>query len=217
MKKLRHLCAALSLLFLLSTLTACASAAPSEYIRITREAVSAAEGTVPSAGPELVDADSDILAVANTALFQKFPDLEDIGLSSFKIEQRRHATDETSYTLNYTLYLCGMYTHESYTVRVIKTENSIDVKDCSGFNDGSFLKFVNRVNPEMIEAAKQDMIDQSEGLTDSDRFYLGISKSGELTLNTEKIVEIFNVFAIFGQSGCGYDHQHVFYTAVICS
>ncbi len=154
--------------------------------------------------------DPDFLEAANAALFREFPALKSAGLESFRITQQSYGGDDGKYGIGYRLVLCGMVTIEDYKVDLLRTENGIEILECRGYHSGEYLKFLTECTPERVEAAKKKIEAQAGESTDSGALSLYIDDKGALVLNLELIVD-----TPFGD-GCCVDHDHKFYSEVIC-
>ncbi len=158
---------------------------------------------------------SDAVKAATEALFKEYPMLEKLGTAPFEIEEREHTNDADQINISFDLMLCGLNTYESYYVTLIRDGDDYTVQRCFGSNEGKYSKFFFECTDEKIEAAKAKIETELDPDFPSSGFYLTTDIEGALILQCEQIIDLTPPAGETG-GGCGIDHEHRFYEAVIC-
>ncbi len=131
---------------------------------------------------------------------------------------RVHCTvDKDRYIIYYDLEICGYSTYESITVSL-----SPQLEYISGYqsNDGEYSCFLKNATEEAVRAAEERLRAKTDGMSGGSGFYLQVDQEGYLCLAVEYIVDIDPPKLDEDGNeigGCGYDHDHVFYTERICN
>ena len=173
-------------------------------------ATTAADTTDPYEG--LSSAERQVREIADTALRERYslPAWEHFAI-------RVDDAADGSIWVWYDLELFGYYTSEGYRVIL---DAHMAVTQVSGYSVGKYACYLETATAEAFAAAEEKLGgDRSE-------LYLTVDSEGWLCLCKEEIVSIFvtpetdesgNVLEDAPTSGCGIDHEHVFYTERICS
>ena len=113
-------------------------------------------------------------------------------------------------TVRYTLCIGNYSTHESYRVHL---DTALQIESITG-EYGTYAQYLPYVTPEMITDAEEDLARQSAAYPEGGPIYMTIDQEGYLCLQMEVIHEYEPTTP--GTSGCGIDHDHLFFTARIC-
>lgn len=156
--------------------------------------------------PSVLD-DATLRAIADTAVMKKFALTN---LDHYEISLSRHEIDGTA-SVNYRLYLFGYRTSDFYNVFLNEDGSIIDI---SG-DYSEYARYLPYATEEAFAAAKAKMDARAAGGSD---YYLDIDSEGYLCLCREVIHYIDPPAGEDGtvMSGCGVDHQHLFFCERIC-
>ncbi len=156
--------------------------------------------------------DEEITAVAN-AIFKKEFGFDD--LSKFSVNIYRLSYDKIH--VSYTLQVCGMTTQESYELAfselLVHTDTHARHKgEISRYlkTDG-FLEAINTAKYKVYSACEKHGEPYAYIDLDSEG-YLCVQSEIIVDINPPKLDEYGNEM-----SGCGYDHEHLFFTERVCN
>ncbi len=163
-----------------------------------------------------ITADS-LRAAADQALAELFPELSAIDLSAFRYSESQNQWSEDTYFVTYDFTLCGMHTSEDYRLTVIRlSEGRYHVRKYSSSWAGQYSRYHESCTTEMLEAAQHQLSEESGAPINELAAYWELGDNGELILCTEQIVSITQPSDSEFPGGCGIDHEHRFYTVVVC-
>ncbi len=155
--------------------------------------------------------DEAIRAFTDKFLYEQYPALVGIGLDSFECKITQTSNPQI-YSVKYNYRLCGMHTYESYSIRLNVVEGGFALIDTYGSNEGDYSQYHTMCTPEKLKKAQAELTEQSG---EESGGYLKV-RDGQLLLVTEVIVSLTPPPGADPSGGCGIDHDHVFYTVVVC-
>ncbi len=154
--------------------------------------------------------DEAIRAFTDKLLYEQYPALVGIGLDSFECEITQTSNPQI-YSVKYNYRLCGMHTRESYSIRLNVVEGGFALIDTYSSNEGEYSQYHTMCTPDKLKKAQAELAE----LSGDDYSYLEVNDKGQLLLSTEVIVSLTPPpGTTYG--GCGIDHEHKFYSVVVC-
>ncbi len=152
-----------------------------------------------------------IRTLTDQLLYEQYPHLVGIGLDSFNCRVDRNRINSKVYHIQYSYKLCGMHTHESYSIRLNVVEGGFALIDTYSSNEGEYSQYHTMCTPDKLKKAQAELAE----LSGDDYSYLEVNDKGQLLLSTEVIVSLTPPPGTT-DSGCGIDHEHKFYSVVVC-
>lgn len=137
-------------------------------------------------------------------------------LSAYNVRMD-YVQSSDQYSVKYELWIGEYHTNESVRIRL---SSDLTVVDCNYPNSGQYSRYLKNATDEAVRTAEERLRAKTEGMSGGSGFYLQVDQEGYLCLAVEYIVDIDPPKLDEDGNeigGCGYDHDHVFYTERICN
>ena len=168
--------------------------------------------SIKSALPE-IDVEA-LIEEASLAVGEVYPTVKN---DSYRVDVNSHS-DGSKHYVKFELEIYGYRTWESYTAVFDHKGEFIEIRSS---NENEYSRYIPFVSEESVKNAENALGDKLEeyGKTGAG-YYIEIDSEGYLCLATEIIVDIEPPVA--GENGeviggCGYDHEHIFFSERISS
>lgn len=156
--------------------------------------------------PSVLD-DAALRSIADAAVRKRFALTN---LDNYEISYSRHETYGTA-SVEYRLYLFGYRTSDFYIVYLNEDGSIIDISS----DDSKYARYLSYATEAAFASAKEKLDAKAPNGSD---YYLDIDSEGYLCLCREVIRYIDPPVSEDGyvMSGCGIDHEHLFFSERIC-
>lgn len=151
-------------------------------------------------------AKQDLRAIADAAILEKYPETD---FANFNV--RVILNNEGGGSVHYDLLIGGYRSDFSYWVK-LSSDKKVLRLDVFG---QEYMDFSRKIDINNIKKAELELDKQTQQYNQKSGYYLSIDQDGNLCLSCEIIVEYDVSDEMYGK-GCCFDHDHLFFSEIVC-